>query len=65
MRQKYYNASAQRYAEKIRKLGYTIKFNWSDPYGGTYEDVTVRGPRYNGYGTEFSTPREAYYALTH
>lgn len=65
MREKKYNETAQKYAEKIRKMGYTIKFNWTDPYGGSYEDVTVRGPKWRGYGGEFSTPRQAYYAITH
>ena len=59
-RHKFYNKTAQLYKEKVEKLGYCLKFNWIDPYGGEYEDVTVRGPKFRGYGTEYSTPRDAY-----
>lgn len=37
-----------------------MKYNWIDPSGGEYEDVTVRGPKFRGYGGEFSTPRKAW-----
>jgi hypothetical protein len=60
MRQKQYNRTASDYAEKIKKMGYSISFNWTDPNGGFYEDVTVRGDLWRGYGTEFPTPRKAY-----
>lgn len=59
-REKRFCKTAQRYEEKLRKKGYTVKYNWTDPYGGIYEDVTVSGPIFNGYGGEFSTPRMAW-----
>lgn len=59
-RQKKYNKTAQIYAEKLRKKGYSIKFNWTDSFSGFYEDVTIRGAKFNGYGSEFSTPKKAY-----
>lgn len=57
---KKYNETARKYEEKLRKAGYSVHYNWTDPYGGHYEDVTVRGPKFNGYGSEFSTPRKAW-----
>lgn len=56
---KTYNQTAQKYAEKLRKRGYSVKFNWVDD-GRQYEDITIRGAIFNGYGGEFSTPRKAY-----
>lgn len=60
MRQKQYNKTAQKYEAKLRKKGYFVKYNWTDPFGGFYEDVTIRGARFKGYGCEFSTPKKAY-----
>lgn len=60
MRTKKYNTTAIRYEEKLRKKGYSVKYNWHNAYDGDYEDITVRGPAFNGYGGEFSTPRKAY-----
>ena len=60
MRTYKYNKTAQAYEQKLNKKGYTVKYNWSDSYGGDYEDVTVRGPIWCGYGGEFSTPRKAW-----
>ena len=59
MRTKKYNDCAQKYAQKLKDKGYSITFNWVDT-DGRYSDVTVRGRLFNGYGTEFSTPRQAY-----
>jgi hypothetical protein len=59
-RQKKYNETAQKYEQKLRKAGYSVKYNWTDPYGGYYEDVTVRGPIWRGYGGEFPTTRKAW-----
>lgn len=44
----------------LEKHGYSVTFNWTDPYGGSYEDITVRGAIWRGYGTEFSTPKAAW-----
>lgn len=60
MRQKQYNKTAELYRDRIVKAGYSVKFNWTDPYGGFYKDVTVRGKFWNGYGCEFPTPRKAW-----
>lgn len=60
MRRKFYCETSRKYEEKLRKAGYFVKYNWTDPYSGEYEDVTVRGPKFRGYGTEFSTPRKAW-----
>lgn len=62
-RVKKYGDTAAKYAEKLRRMGYTVKFNWIDPYGGYYEDVTVRGPIFRGYGIEYNTVREAYESI--
>lgn len=59
-RVKKYSDTAAKYAEKLSRIGYTVKYNWVDPYGGYYEDVTVRGPIFCGYGREFDTVRQAY-----
>lgn len=59
MRTKNYNKTAGLYAERLRSVGYTVRFNWVDD-GQQYEDVTVCGPVFRGYGREFSTPREAW-----
>lgn len=59
MRTKRYNKSASVYAQKLKDTGYSVTFNWTDT-DGEYSDVTVRGRLFNGYGTEFSTPRQAY-----
>ena len=61
---KHYNKTARKYEEKLRKKGYKVKYNWKDPYSGEYEDVTVRGSIWNGYGGEFATPRKAYEYIT-
>lgn len=56
---KQYNQTAKKYAEKLEKRGYYVKFNWVDTVGN-YDDVTVRGRKFFGYVGEFSTPRAAY-----
>lgn len=56
---KQYNKTAQKYAEKLEKRGYFVRFNWIDTVGN-YDDVTVRGAKFCGYGSEFRTPRAAY-----
>lgn len=53
---KRYNKTAAKYAEKVRKKGYHLRFNWVDA-DGYYDDVTVLG-----HG-EFNTPRKAYERL--
>lgn len=58
MRTKKFSKTASMYAEKLRKLGYTVRFNWVDD--NHYEDVSVCGAKFRGYGGEFSTPRKAY-----
>lgn len=63
-RTKHYNETARKYEQKLRKKGYSVKYNWVDPYGGEYEDVTVSGPAFCGYGGEFPTPRAAYERVT-
>ncbi len=54
---KTYNKTAAKYAEKVRKKGYHLRFNWVDADGYYYDDVTVLG-----HG-EFNTPRKAYEGL--
>lgn len=63
MRLKQYNNTAALYAEKLRSAGYSVKFNFVDSWN--YEDVSVCGPLWRGYGTEFSTPRKAYEYIMH
>ena len=58
MRTKKYNKTAQLYAEKLRKIGYTCRFNWISD--SEYDDVTVTGAIWRGYGGEWPTPRKAY-----
>lgn len=60
MRTKKFNETARKYEEKLRKAGYSVQYNWVDAYAGEYEDVTVRGPKFRGFGGEFSTPRKAW-----
>ena len=62
MRLKQYNKTAALFAEKLKSAGYSIKFNFVDEWN--YEDVTVRGPIFRGYGKEFPTPRKAYEHIT-
>lgn len=50
------------YRNKLLKAGYTCQFNWVSPW--EYENVTVKGPLFRGYGGEFSTPRKAYEYVT-
>ena len=52
--------SALLYAEKLRKKGYTVRFNNADTDGRYYENVSVCGAVFRGYGSEFSTPKNAY-----
>lgn len=58
MKAKTYNKTASLYADKLRSKGYSVRFNWIDDTH--YEDVTVRGRVFRGYGREFSTPKQAY-----
>lgn len=60
MRTYKFNKTANKTAEKLRSRGYQVKFNWIDPDAGIYEDVTVRGRIFRGYGVEFKTPRHAW-----
>lgn len=60
MRTKKYCETSRKYEEKLRKAGYTVTYNWVDGYAGEYNDVTVRGPLFRGYGGEFSTTRKAW-----
>ena len=55
---KKYTKKSAYYAERLRGKGYSVRFNWVDE--DSYEDVTVRGPVFNGYGREFNTPKEAW-----
>ena len=48
------------YAEKLKKKGYTVRFNNSDACGRYYESVSVCGKVFLGRESKFSTPRNAY-----
>ena len=54
---KTYNGTASNYADKLRKHGYVVRFNWVEQGGPQYDDVTVLGRG------EFDTPRKAYEQL--
>lgn len=58
MKTKKYNKTAIIYVDKLLKVGYTCHFNWVGDR--EYEDVSVTGPLFCGYGCEFSTPQKAY-----
>lgn len=62
MKLKRYSTTAAHYAEKLRAKGYTVKFNWVD--SESYENITICGPIFCGYGCEFSTPRQAHEYIT-
>ena len=57
---KKYNDTASNYADKLRKHGYIVRFNWVEQGGPHYDDVTVLGRNAN---CEFDTPRKAYEQL--
>lgn len=62
MRTKSYNKTSMIYRNKLLKAGYTCQFNWVSQW--EYENVTVKGPLFRGYGGEFPTPRKAYEYVT-
>lgn len=63
MRTKKYSKTSQYYECLIKRKGYFVKYNWTTQYGDEYEDVTIRGPKFRGYGTEYPTMRKAWEAI--